>query len=1250
MIFTKFFVEYLLQPVFSYIIFPITRIAVNAMENVVFVLLSPSTPSVVFWFSIIFLPMIFLCYYNLPFNNAAVVIDRVERLGKDRFRESESPEDTEELRLLDQLYGRHDFLRHLYLLPPTRLGIAINSLQVWRQIWNTPIAKLVFKILVAGWITVVEVWDHIRGQDGRYCRHVVIGCECFTAKIQPPGARTYGEIVQDATKLTEQSDILTRERDTVIEENNRLRRKMKELADHRKHCQETHQAFRSQDINLRKIDNLQAERDRLYDDNRQLTAKLADMGRNGVPRTVEKLKDAYVSARDNYQKHTDSLTAALVESETQIATLKDDILKLKKDLEMTRQGELLSINQRLEREISTLGKKLFDDDRRYNKELQLKDEEIQGGSLRLLLRLDDGGQTRLRQLDALLKKRDKDLAQCITDRDRFEKDAKERAEEIERIKNEILHSEPVHLQGLLNNAYKELAEKDERLNALEFLSRVEDNVEAVEKECAERQAELQAVIDDRDRQISVFHEQIDVAWNNLDWPADKFENRDKYTAFVDGACLEIKRQQDDIWKMQYQIRQVGGQLDVHDLDIRLQDMRDEDNKYRDEARNLRESLKETERTVAVLLEDRERLQGIEEAWAGYERNAQMDTQDVPLSWPPLKTPSGRRLHRRRSSITLSPDYSPSAGVRRDNRSPTFGRRYPPTPVDNQDDSTSTPEVEYSSISGDYFTIPKSFDIKEWNVIPTATTFRISTKTGHPIVYEGVSAIVALIQSISSQKPGDPLGEASNLSLLEFFEDRYGKPPDTGHAYDEFQVADILWTLSGGQYFLETVTKKRGAYNEANAYTSRSLKRLSSPTFNQLVSEPVYLFLNKPDIWQIMIPVHPPEERDQLPETQTVHQWDGPTPFQPPPGYDIDEDTPPTYESLHESGRMILHTNVSSINALLSSVRSQYPDSLIGSASPDILHKRLQELFPTHTGEYGIEELQTLLSDSTQKPLYVLRVVEPGLDGQAKFVSTIEVFGSPLNPEKRPELLIFHTGHELNAPWKGITYKKEVVQEVVQEVVPPLPSFPTYHEIVTYDLDRNFDITGWKVTVNHAPEVNRFADLAQALMESFFTQYVLHNGAIRARLPFPEWRDAIAQGVPIVGPIENRISIEHNALQQVLHRETSNAVRLIRVQAVVEGGIKNHCRFSLKSCAPTAMPSICADVYMFVDHDERWQSMAREVEKLEQQAVQQHLDQRLQQYMQQPPQQPWQPPQQQQPQQYGRQQEQQQEEEEEDEIT
>jgi hypothetical protein len=1185
MVLTKLF-EYLLQPVFSYVIFPITKIAVNTMEIIVFALLSPSTPFFVFWFSIIFIPIIFLSYYNLPFNNAAIVIDRVERLGKEKFRESESPEDTEELRLLDELYGRHDFLKHLYLLPPSRLGIAVNSLQAWRRIWSTSIATFALRIIVAGWIIAVSVWDSVRGQKGRYCRHASIGCKCFTANFQIPGARTYEEVVQ--TELTVRSNMLTRERDKVIEENGKLQQKVKELADHREHCKETHQAFRQHDLNLEKVDNLQAERDRLSEDNRRLNAKLAEMGRNDVPRTVERLQDAYVSARDNHRKHTDSLTAALTDSQVQLGSLKDEIRRLKNDLETTRHGKLLSINQRLEKDISKLGMQLFDSSRRHAKEIQLKDEQIQNESLRLLLRLDDGAQARLRQLESLLRKRDKDLAICIAARDRFEKDANERAEEIKHIKEERIRSEPVHLEGLLKDAYKEIAEKEEELSKLEFFSRAENDVEAVERQCEERKAELQAMIDDREREISVFHAQIDVAWDSLDWPADKFENRDRYTAFVDGACLEIRRLQDDIWKMQYQIRQVGRQFDIQGLDIELQSMRDADNKYRNEALGLRRSLEESERTVEELEAELDRLHGIEEVLLRYEREAQMNTQDLPLERSPPRRPSGWRPYRRHVPITRNPD----------DRSPIAG--------DDQDDTSSSPSEEDADVSRNnlvHYTKPKAFDMEGWDLNPTATHFLSTTRAGRVIVYDGVSAILALLESIRSQKPHNPLGQTSELALLQVFEAELGEPPDTGRAYNEYQVALALCRLSNGHLFLETVRKTRGSFNEADAYTSRSVAGLSLPKNGQL-PKPIYIFLQGWDTWQSMRPVDsqgddpqgddPQGDDDQLPQSRTAHEWDGPNSFQPPPGYEIDTGTSSTYVSPDEFGKLVRRTNVSSINALLSSIRSQYPDSPIGSASPDILHKRLVELFPIHTGEYGIAHLQTLLSDSTHRPLYALRMVEPRLDGQAGYTSTIEILGSPANPETRPEILIYHTAHEPNAPWQGITVKKEVEA--------PVQPFPTYHELVKYDLNRNFDITGWRVIFNHDPEVDRFTDLARALSGSYTSQYIAYNGAIHGRFPYPGWRDALAQEVPSVDALGHRISIEHNALQKILHHETSNSVRLIRVQSVVENGVKSHCRFSLKSCAPDVMPSICTDVYMFVDHSERWQSMRREVEIVQEESL------------------------------------------------
>ncbi|KAM3074337.1 hypothetical protein ACMFMG_002852 [Clarireedia jacksonii] len=1156
MILTKVFVEYLLQPLFSYIIFPSTRISVHAVGEIALTLLSPSTPHVVFWLSVIFLPVIYSCYYNLPFNNAAVVIDRIERLGKERFRDSESLEDIEELRLLDEIYGSQDFLKYLYLLPLTRLGIAINVLQLWRQIWNTSIATFVVKVIIAGWTIAVRFRDHIKGQTDQYCRHVAVGCKCFTANVQHPGA----QILQDAITLAEKNDFLTRERDTAIEKKNKFREKVEKLAKHRKNCKDTHQAFRAQDFNLQQIDKLQTENDRLVEDNRQLNAKLADIGRNRVSRAVEIQQNAYVRARDNHREQMHRLTAALAESETQVATLEDEIRKLKEDLNTSRNGSLLSINQKLQNEISKLTKDLFDADRQHNIELQLKDEQIENESLRLLLRLDGGGQARIRQLETLIKKRDKDLATCIIARDKFERDAKEHAEEIERMKEKKFRTEALHLKDLLNNAQKELFEKEERLNTLEFFSKVENSVEAVEEECARRQTVLETVNDDLKRQISVFHQQIDRAWDDLDWSVDKFGNRDRYTVFVPEAYNEIRRQQDDVWKMKYQLRQMGTALNAPDLDDELANMRDEDNKYRDEAFALRGLLNESEKKVANLQAKVAYLERIEEALTAQNgRTGQMDTQDVPLSRPTPRTSSRKLSSHHSSPTTNNPVHSPILD-------------------DNLQDAV--PEPPFREI----YTKPSAFDMRGWNVDETASTFRTTTRIGHELVHTGVSAIVALLQSIRAQKPGIPLGQTSNLALLNLFEDRFLPPAAPGRAYSEYQVAQALSILSQKKLYLVTVRKKRGHPNEEDSYTFRTIFYFLTAENESNHPAPIYLFLEEPDIWRSMSLVGlVAPQRDQVLTTASSRQWDGPTPFQAPPGCEIDENTATTYQCFDGSGNLVRRTNVSSINAVISSFRSQYPDSPIGMASPDELYKRLQELFPSHTGEYGIAQLQALLSDSNHPPLYALRVVEPAIDGEGGYVSTIEIFGPRSNPEIRPELLVYHTAYDINAPWKGMILKKEEN--------PSEKPFPTFHDIVIYDMLKNFDTTPWEVDFNKHPEVDRFADLAQALHKAYRSQYLSPSGAVtRGQFPYTEWRDVIAREFSRVGPNGSNISKEHHALQQFLDRQTFNSVRLNRIQAVIKDGSRRHWSISLKSCAPAVVPSICAEIYLLVDEKEQWQAM------------------------------------------------------------
>lgn len=509
-------------------------------------------PSIIYWCSIILIPVAYVGYLELHLSNAIIIVNRIDRLGEDNVEIIENLRDEEELRILHHVYGQAD-LRRLFHVPPfSRISISIKVIQLSRWLTGSSVWRFLMRILIGFWSIMVLLWDHFGGET-----------RCERLQIE----------------LNAELNRLTNARDDALRERNQAREERNILQEHRTFCLENHQHFDAQDANRQRIDELERTNERLVEENRLLTRRNAELHDNDA-RTVARLIEAFNHQEDLHRAQTTELNRSIAESDIQIATLTDQVRALHDDLAAVWGGHLPASVRDLEQERTNLQFQMLDNERRFIESIRVRDELIERGNLRALFRADATTQATLQQLNALLAERNEELAELRHLREGFIQNHERCEAEKTAIRNEALRAEPTRLQGLLETAQREVRDRDAELRRLEFYARAENNLETAQNEFEEQRRALREEINERDHERAVFRRQIEVAWQTLGWAPDRFGDIDMYIMYVPASRRELRTQAAEIEQLRFQIDASAG----HSIDGRevvLTELRGQVNRLED---------------------------------------------------------------------------------------------------------------------------------------------------------------------------------------------------------------------------------------------------------------------------------------------------------------------------------------------------------------------------------------------------------------------------------------------------------------------------------------------------------------------------------------------------------------------------------------------------------------------------------------------------------------------------------------------
>ncbi|ESZ94299.1 hypothetical protein SBOR_5295 [Sclerotinia borealis F-4128] len=424
-------------------------------------------------------------------------------------------------------------------------------------------------------------------------------------------------LTQQAAELTQQITNLHHERDTANQstrryllENLRLRRLLIQ-------CKNLHHNFNDQDETLRRIHELEVQRDdrkaahedllSKYTALRQASSALTLAG--GPASTVERLLEAAAHTRDLHRRQIHTLTTSVVESDAQIAILKDRVKTLENDLKDINDGRATMLWRQKEKENTELRKKAYEEimerEVKINRLRDLRDDNAATS-----LGLDAIGQQTLRRLREELVRVENELAHSEMIIEKLKKKEAEIDEDKEAIKKEALYGEPERLGKLYKNATIQVEELSEKLKRFDYFAEPEHDIVAIQRHCNEERERLQREILNKNQQISTYRAQIDHAMGSMGWADNKFEPLDKYLGFVSGAKEEIRRLAAALQRLEFLNLAPQGPRSIRRLSM-LNDLTRERDRLLDERQDLRvirnELLERTTRNETELARLRDRV-------------------------------------------------------------------------------------------------------------------------------------------------------------------------------------------------------------------------------------------------------------------------------------------------------------------------------------------------------------------------------------------------------------------------------------------------------------------------------------------------------------------------------------------------------------------------------------------------------------------------------------------------------------------
>lgn len=313
-------------------------------------------------------------------------------------------------------------------------------------------------------------------------------------------------------------------------------------------CRNEHQDFNDQDESMRRIRELEQQRDYRQAAYEDLTLKYtllhqasSALTRAGGPtRSVERLPEAAAHTKDLHRSQIRMLIASFVKSGAEVVKLQDRTKTLEEDLRFFNDGRATMLWREKEKENLELEKRFYEQIlERDAKIMRLRDGRDDNTAT--LLGLDARGQQALRKQREQLTRAEDELAHAEMTIEKMRENETRCDEEKEEIKKTALYGEPERFAQLYRAALAENEDLSEKLKRFEYLAEPENDIDAYQRRCNEEKEKLRHEIADKTQQISTYKAQIDHAMGSLEWADNRFDPLDKYLGFVSGAKAEIRR-------------------------------------------------------------------------------------------------------------------------------------------------------------------------------------------------------------------------------------------------------------------------------------------------------------------------------------------------------------------------------------------------------------------------------------------------------------------------------------------------------------------------------------------------------------------------------------------------------------------------------------------------------------------------------------------------------------------------------------